>query len=390
MRIKKVEDGHGLMKLVRFALIPIEFELTVLENDLVHCIIDYGRIIIGSDQYDFKSSDIDTNFSFYFRRSLIDGIEFIGGVTIYLDCVIFTKEKVTPEFLLDELQKSHVNIISAGSILLPNPSEISHDKEYLFGNSLDALEEGLYDITIDKVVSIHFEQSLRDITLTNVVGSINVENGSIPLSTENCMVYLDKHILPSSFKCAVSDICIDDLNIILPFLKLKAFIGPSADDPEKKVIKINRVENLKTQYFIMEIPFNKISDIFKLSDSNMFCIKYTDSYDENKYNDGISNILRHNKNVNAYIDDTITKLTNKIMNPLLTRKIYIPLREYQRHKALFDVIESGLYNRSPRSKIKLCIESYTSYPEYTNTTDECYIINDIRIESISFEPDVSN
>ena len=127
----------------------------------------------------------------------------------------------------------------------------------------------------------------------------------------------------------------------------------------------------------MQIPFNKISDMFEVDDSNMFCIQYTDSYNENDYQDVITNILISTKNVSMYINDTITKITDKIVNPIITRKIYIPLEEYQRHQALLDAIQSRLYYKSPESNIKLCIKTYTSY-------DECYIIDDICIESIAF------
>ena len=384
MKIKKVEDGHGLMKLVRFALIPIKFELTVLDNGLVYCITDYGRIIIDSNQYDFKSSDIDTNFSFYFRHSLIDGIEFTGGVAIYLDCVIFTKEKVTPEFLLDELQKSHVKIISAGSILLPNPSEVNRDKEYLFSSNLETLEEGLYDIILDKVFSINFAQASRDITLNDVKGSVQVENDYIPISSKNCDIYIDKYILPSSVKYAVEDVHIDDLNKILPFLKFKAFISSSADDPNKKVIKINRIEKLKDRNFVIKIPFYKITNIFEGNGTGMLCIEYVDKYAENNYRDGIGMILRKTKNVNAYIDELISR-----QNSIITRKIYIPVKEYFKHRLLFDAMSSSAYDENDRSCIKLRIETYTSYPEYTDNPNGCYIIDDIRIESIEFGSDQS-
>ena len=121
--IKPIENGSGFVKVLKFSMILINYKTERFDSERLLCKVRHGRLIIGSNQYDFHIIDDDAKFlQFVISLKVEKGILCSDMFNPYIEALVAIDDENTtidPMMILEKLDEEMVTIVSLTKVKIP-------------------------------------------------------------------------------------------------------------------------------------------------------------------------------------------------------------------------------------------------------------------------------
>ena len=226
--IKPIENGSGVIKVLKFSMILINYKIETIDSETALCKVRHGRIIIDSKQYDFKIIDDDNKFlQFFLPLKMSKGLSYSDIFNPYIEALVAIDDRNTtidPMIILEKLEKEMVTIVSLSKVKIPL-RKLNRDHDIIWKKKKEkhALDKFLLNVPFNMIYMINKEYNVDHI------GPIrDISDGPYKLEIED-----------SVFKsCGKNERKIRDILMVSNFGEFETYAFETPSNPSKCNIKI--------------------------------------------------------------------------------------------------------------------------------------------------------
>ena len=162
--IKPIEKYNGFVKVIKFSMILINYEMEMIDTETARCIVQHGRFIIDSNQYDFKIIDDDAKFlQFFLPLKLANGISYSDIFNPYIEALVAINDEnptIDPMMILEKLEKEMVTFLSLSKVKI-SLRKLNRDHDLLWKKEKYNLNTFLLKVPFKTIYNIDHEYSFR-------------------------------------------------------------------------------------------------------------------------------------------------------------------------------------------------------------------------------------
>lgn len=181
--IKPIENGSGFVKVLKFSMILINYEMEMIDTETACCRVQHGRLIIDTNQYDFKIIDDDAKFlQFFLPLKLAKGLSYSDIFNPYIEALVSIDDentKIDPMMILEKLEKEMVTIVSLSKVKIPL-RKLNRDHDILWKSKKPDLDTYFLKIPFNMIYRIGYQYEIE-----NLYPSEGVSFGPYTMIVEN-------------------------------------------------------------------------------------------------------------------------------------------------------------------------------------------------------------